>query len=458
MDGQAGNYLRKEIEDQCINTNSAQDSFHKKLSLFYHKATLRKYLFESILGDTIMNNILCPHCGKEVELSEAFTHQMQETVRREQSAKHKAELEAARLEAEKQTSQFKADLEKTKIEAEERALKRAKESVELQLKNTQNEAEETSKRNKELQEQILELTKSMRNLTQKDKERELEMEKRFLKEREQIERDVSKTVKEESHLKEMELQKKLDDTTKALEEAQRKASQTSQQLQGEVLELDLENRLHEWFTTDEILPVPKGIDGADLCQKVKNKFGNTAGMILWETKRTKAWSGSWSTKLRDDKRAIDASVAIIVSEVLPDGIETFGFYEGVWVTTYKYALPLASVLRNGLMEVAIARATAAHKDERLEALFSYLTKDGFRNKFETQVESLIALKNDLDSEKRSTVRMWKKREMQLNRLMGNTATLYGELQGILGASLPSLPSLDGPTLMSGESEQDSLLD
>ncbi|MBA3724013.1 MAG: DUF2130 domain-containing protein [Candidatus Levybacteria bacterium] len=405
-----------------------------------------------------MNNVLCPHCGKQVELSEAFTHQMRETVRVEHAAKHKAELEKAQLAVEKQASEHKAALEKATLEAEEKALKKAKETLELQLRNTQNEAEETSKRNRELQEQILALTKEMRSLTQKDKERELEMQKKFLKEREQIEMEVTKSVKEDSRLKEMELQKQLDDTKKALEDAQRKAAQTSQQLQGEVLELDLENQLAEYFATDEINPVPKGFEGADLQQVVKNKFGNKAGIILWETKRTKAWGGDWTIKLKDDKRRIDASCGIIVSDVLPNGITTFGFYEGVWVTCFKYALPLANVLRNGLMEVAIARATAAHKDERLEALFNYLTKDGFRNKFEAQVESLVALKNDLDAEQRSTVRMWKKREMQLNRLMGNTAAMYGELQGILGSSLPSLPSLESPTLMSGDDEQKSLLD
>jgi hypothetical protein len=407
-----------------------------------------------------MNNIQCPHCGKHVELSEAFTHQMAETIREEQAAKHKAELEKARLESEKLAEHHKAELEKAKLEAEERALKKAKESLELQLKNSQNEAEEASKRNNELQEQILALTKDIRTLTQKDKEREIEMQKQLLKERESIAMEVTTAMKEESHLKEMEFKKKIEDMQKALEDAQRKAQQGSQQLQGEVLELDLENQLREWYATDEIIPVPKGFEGADLQQVVRNKFGNKAGVILWETKRTKTWGGDWTSKLREDKRRADASCAIIVSDVLPNGIETFGFYEGVWVTCHKYALPLASVLRNGLMEVAIARATAAHKDERLEALFTYLTKDGFRNKFEAQVESIMALKTDLDTEKRSTVRIWKKREMQLNRLIGNTATMYGELQGILGASLPSLPSLEleAPTMLVSNSEQESLLD
>lgn len=387
-----------------------------------------------------MNDVMCPHCGKRVELSEAFTHQMKEAVRAEQAAKHKLEIE------------------KAKTEAEERAMKRVKEELELRLKTSEEDAKEASQRNTKLQEQILELTKELREAKLKDQEREIEMQKKMLKERERIEEQVAKAEQEKSRFEKLELQKQLDDTKKALEEAQRKAQQTSQQLQGEVLELDLEAQLKESFPTDDITPVGKGVEGADLVQTVRNKFGQQAGVIMWETKRTKAWKGDWTGKLRENKRQSDASIAILVSEMLPKGVENFGYYENIWVTSFSYALPLVNVLRIGLFELAVAKATTANKDERLEALFNYLVKDGFRNKFEAQVEGIIALKSDLESEQRTTVTRWKKREMQLKRLMGNTAAMYGELQGILGSSLPSLPSLEGPALVDGQSEQESLLE
>ena len=387
-----------------------------------------------------MNSILCPHCGKQVEISQAFTHQMREQVRSEEAVLHKAELE------------------KTRLEAEERALKRAKEELQLRLKNSQQEAEETGKRNKDLQEQLLGLTKEFRELKQKDNEREIEMQKLLLKEREKMELEIRKTETERSNLKQAELQKQLDDTKKALDEAQRKADQKSQQLQGEVLELDLEARLREAFPADEISPVPKGMEGADILQKVRNNHGQTAGIIVWETKRTKAWNNSWLAKLREEKRKLNTSIAILVSDILPGEIENFGLYENIWVTSYSYALALASVLRMSLFEVAIAKSATAHKDERLEALFTYLTNDSFRNRFEAQVESIIELNNDLEAEKRSTVRSWKKREMQIRRLTNNIASMYGELQGIIGNALPSIQSLDSAALPDGKGEQESLLE
>ncbi len=387
-----------------------------------------------------MNTIQCPHCKKQVELSEAIIHQMRETVRTEQEAKHKVELE------------------KTKLEAEEKALKRVKEETEFKLKNAQIETEEKDKRNRELQQQILEFTKELRELKRKDDEREIEMQRALLKERERMELEIGKNYRDKAGLETAELKKQLDDTKKALEDAQRKADQKSQQLQGEVLELDLESQLREHFPADDIQPVPKGIEGADICHKVRNNLRQTAGLILWETKRTKAWSNSWTVKLREEKRHMNASVAILVSDILPNDIVNFSFHENVWVCTYEYALPLVNVLRIGLFELAVAKSATANKDEKLEALFSYLVSDGFRNRFESQVESIITLRADLEAEQRSTIRLWKRREIQLKRLMSSVATMYGELQGVMGEALPTLPSLESGLLLQEKNEQESLLE
>ncbi len=371
-----------------------------------------------------MNSILCPHCKKQVEISEALSHQLRDQILLEVDGKHKEELEKIRL------------------ESEARAAKKAEEALGLKLKNSQEEIEETKRRNNQLQEQLSELLKKLRAMEQKDSERELEMQKQLLKERELMEMEISKSEQEKARLEKMELQKQLDDTKKALQDAQRKAQQSSQQLQGEVLELDLEMQLKECFPTDEITPVPKGIDGADITQKVRNKYGHVAGTILWETKRTKAWNQAWLGKLREDVRTLGANCAIIVSEILPQGIETFGIVDQVWVTCQKYALPLAQALRVGILHVAIAKSTSANKDEKLEALYQYLTNASFKYRFEAQVEAIIELRQDFEAEQRTMTRLWKKKEMQLQRMTKNVASLYGELQGILGSALPAIQGLE----------------
>lgn len=348
-----------------------------------------------------MNDIICPHCGKQVEISEAFRHQI-----------------------------------------EEKTVKKLKDDFDFKLKDSANELDEAKKRNKELQEQLLELTKSIREIKDSNERKELEDQKKLSEEIEKIKQEADKRATEKAKLKELELEKKLRDTQKALENAQRKSNQGSQQLQGEVLELSLEENLKSTFVFDEFMPIPKGIEGADIWQKVKNKHGNEAGSILWETKRTKAWAKSWLSKLRDDARKTNASVSILVTEILPENVHYFGRLDGVWVTSYEYAVTLASILRDTLLQIAIAKSSASHEDETLQEIYDYITSEAFRHKIEGYFESVRVLKEDLDSEKRAMERIWKKREIQINRLDKSMSQMFGEIQGIAGTALPTVKGLN----------------
>ena len=81
---------------------------------------------------------------------------------------------------------------------------------------------------------------------------------------------------------------------------------------------------------DAIEPVAKGELGADLVQRVNATTGSPAGTILWELKRTKAWSDGWLPKLREDQRRRGADIALIVSQAMPRHIEHFDLVDNVW--------------------------------------------------------------------------------------------------------------------------------
>lgn len=390
-----------------------------------------------------MNSVLCPHCGKKVEISQALRHELEEQIKESVEKKHSEELEKLKEESEKELEKkLQEQLLKNKAELEEKVRKKVLEEHEFKLKDAQNALEEYKERTKQQQEQLLEMNKLIRDLKEQNEKIQLETQKRMNDELEKMRNNIIKTEKEKSHMEKLELEKKLEDMKRDLENAQRKAHQSSQQLQGEVLELDLETQLRSNFTTDEIAPVPKGVEGADIMQIVKNKFGQSAGKILWETKRTKAWSNTWTGKLREDMRHVGASAAVLVSDVLPAGIKTFDLYENVWITCYEYAIPLANVLRIGVLQVAVAKSAATHKDEKLETLYQYVTSETFRHRFEALVESMSEMQTDLEKEKRSMAAHWKKREMHIRVLAGNTANMYGELKGLMGAALPSIDGLE----------------
>ena len=380
-----------------------------------------------------MDTIICKHCGKEIEISEALIHQVEEKVKKEVSKdveiKFQKDLEAEREKlkkelAEKQTQEFDS---------------------------LQKELEEQKKKNDEFREKEIELREEKRKVEEERRQISLDVERKLDEEKKRIEEKIVREEEEKYRFKDKEKETQIDNLKRMLEEANRKASGVSQQVQGEVLEVDLEEQLALAFPTDAIEPVAKGAKGGDIVQVVRNSMGKTAGSILWETKRAK-WTPSWLPKLREDARKVSATSLILVSEELPKDIENFGFIESVLVTNYSFAISLAVLVRRGIMQTAAAKSAAENKDETLEMVYQYLQSDSFRHRIEGYVESISTMRIDLDSEKRSMERIWKRREMQILKAESSMAKLTGELEGIMGSAFPTIKQL---SLDAGSDDEES---
>ena len=286
------------------------------------------------------------------------------------------------------------------------------------------------------------LRKERRELEEQKETLELTLTRRLDEERTKIREAAKKEAVEERQLKDAEKDKLIADLRTRADDLTRKLEQGSQQLQGEVLETRLEDLLRQHFPFDDIEPVPTGIHGADVTHTVRDTSGAVCGIILWESKRTKNWSDGWLPKLRDNQRAAKAQIAVLVSLELPKDVSTFRLIDGVWVTSVPCAISLASALRAGLLEIAAAKRSMDGRSDKMELLYNYLSGQEFRHRVEGIVESFSTLKKDLDAEKRAVQKTWAKREKQLERAVMNTAGMYGDLSGIIGASLPAIEQLE----------------
>jgi hypothetical protein len=234
-----------------------------------------------------------------------------------------------------------------------------------------------------------------------------------------------------------------------IEDLKRKAEQGSQQLQGEVQELELEELLRSKFPMDSVEPVAKGEFGGDVLHRVFGPTGKPCGTILWEIKRTRNWSDAWLPKLRSDQRSAKAEVALIVSHALPKGVETFDFIDGVWVTSLRCAMPVAIALRESLIGLSAARQAGEGQMSKMELVYQYLTGPRFRHRVEAIVEKFSEMHADLERERKAMTRLWAKREEQIRGVIESTAGMYGDLQGIAGQTLQEIEGLelqllDGP--------------
>jgi hypothetical protein len=400
--------------------------------------------------------ITCPNCGQEFELSDALTGRirehlkaelLQEVLRREADLKKKSEaLKAQEAQISKNREAIEEEIEnrlKTRLsEAENKAAEKIEEQYALQLKDLQQNLAEKDAAIKTFREQELELRRKQRKLEEDREAFELEAVRKLDEEREKIRGEALKKVAEEHRLKDLEKDKVINDLRASLEDMKRRAEQGSMETQGEVLEQDFEARLKAFFVHDDIQPVPKGIRGADLIQTVCMPIGAACGVLLWETKNTKAWSSAWIPKLKDDMIEVRASIAILVSVVLPEGINRFGQVDGVWVSDPLSAIPLAAALREQLIAVGRERTASIGKSEKMEALYQYLAGVEFKQKIEGIVEAFTSMQDQLNRERRAMERHWKQREKEIERVVKNTVGLYGDMQGIIGGQIPSIPALE----------------
>ncbi|MCA9457501.1 MAG: DUF2130 domain-containing protein [Nitrospiraceae bacterium] len=422
--------------------------------------------------------IICPQCKTEIKLTESLAAPLLEATKRDfeqrlaqkdaAAAKRDAALREREALLAKSQERFeeqvadKLKLERSKIVAEE--ARKARLALANDLDQKSKEIREIQEILKHKDEKLAEAQKVQADLLRKQRElddakRELDLtiEKR-VQEGLAATRDQAKKEAEEGlKFKVMEKEQTIASMQKQIEELKRRAEQGSQQLQGEVQELELEAMLISKFPLDQISPVAKGEHGGDVLHRVAGSFGQACGTILWESKRTKNWSDGWLIKLREDQRQAKAEIAIIVSQALPKEVEAFEFIDGVWVTHPKVALPLAVAMRNTLMEVAGARQASEGQQTKMEMVYQYLMGPRFRQRVQAIVEGFSSMKDDLDKERKVIMKQWAKREEQIDRVMMATVGMYGDLQGIAGKTLQEIEGLELQALDAPKDESDGRL-
>ena len=393
------------------------------------------------------DTIICPYCSKEISLSKAIYNQYKDELFKNHEQKAKALSADYQKREDARERQFATEREKLVLDTR----KKVADENELKNKTFEEELAEEKKNRQEAQKNELELRKRMRDLEEKDKNRDLDVARRVDADKEKILQQALEQFSNAHRLKDAEKDKKLSDSQKIIEDLNRKLQQGSMQTQGEVLELDLEEMLKTRFPVDAVEPVQKGIKGADIIQRVFTKTGQPCGTIVWESKRTKAWGGDWIAKLKDDQREVKADMAVLVTEAMPKGVSSFSMVEGVWVTNVALAGSLAEVLRVGLIQVAQSRNSAIGKNEKMAAIYNYLTGIEFSHRVRAVVDTINTMNKDLDREKRAVTKNWASREKQIERVMGSISGMYGDMHGIIGATLPEIKTLE---LESGEAEME----
>ena len=415
----------------------------------------RQMLMEMISRMAVM--VKCPHCGNKFSPEEAIQHDLREKLEREfdmklqantnallskiqQEQQSKIKLQVQRLEQDRKAKESRLkqfEDQSIALQEHEQRLKDREERMEHEMKKRLLERERLIKEHAEktaLEKAMLEVRQREAKLEREKEMLDVMLKKRVIEETEK--------AREEERMKSAELQKKLDDQARLINEMKRKTEQGSMQMQGEVQELAIEDYLINTFPRDIVEEISKGKRGADCVHIVRDHYDNECGRILYESKRTKHFSNEWIAKMKDDMRLKQAEIGVIVTEALPDGMTRFAAIDGIWVCSFLEFKALAHLFRNNLSRIGEITSSQVNKGEKSQMIYSYVTGSEFRQKLEAAFESFHEMQEDLMKEKALFASQWAKREKRLFRAMENLVCIYGDVRGIAGGAVQEIKALE----------------
>lgn len=406
--------------------------------------------------------IQCPKCGTQIDVNEILYHQLEAQMKSKfdgEVDEHRKKYKAAMDEFKAKEEAFKDQQEKfdeklrdgvsTQLKVERQKLtdtlkKQILDEQSESMALLQKELAEKSEQVKELNRSKAEIEQLKRAITEAEEVAKLKAEQMMSERLKEEKEKIHKLVDEQNELKLKEKDKQLEDQKKLIEEMKRKAEQGSMQLQGEVQELAIEEWLSVQFPFDTISEVKKGAFGADCLQIVHTREAQNCGVICYESKNTKSWSQEWIKKFKSDMVNSKADIGVLVSSVYPKEMDRMGFVDGVWVCSLEEFKGSVSLLRQSLIATHQATKREENRTDKMSLLYSYLTSNEFNLQLNSIVHGFMNMQEELEKEKRSLMASWKRRQKLIDGVLANTTEMYGSLQGIAGSAISHIEALELP--------------
>lgn len=395
--------------------------------------------------------IKCPSCAHAFAIEDAVSEEYKKELRekmmefnKKKEAEYAEKERQLREEAARKEEVFQQQLQLQRKQIQEELAISIKKNIaadyEHKLKLMEEQQLSNEQKLKEARDKELQFLRKEQELKQKEQDMEIALQKQLQEQRIRLEEEIRKQEEmknairdQDTQMRIKELETQLDQQKKLAEEMKRKAEQRSMQLQGEVQELALEELLRTRFPIDVIEEVGKGIRGADCILTVRNQFGQNAGKIIFESKRTKHFDKEWIEKLKADMRSTASDLAVIVTQTMPDQQQQFLQIDGIWICTFNEVAALTQVLREGILKVYQVAASQENKGDKMHMLYDYLTSNEFGEQWKAIREGFQSMRMSIQKERDAMEKLWKAREKQLEKVLLNAAHIKGSIEGIAGS-------------------------
>jgi hypothetical protein len=270
---------------------------------------------------------------------------------------------------------------------------------------------------------------SKRNLAQSMRLAEAQTQAKM--QRLQAEKDRDKIRHEAESIK---LQGKLDDLSRRLEK------QSGEQL-GSEAELDLFTELRGAFPSDRFERIGKGVKGADILHVVMDG-SRQIGKIVYESKNTLTWLNEFIMQAKKYRTQYETPHVVVVTRVFPAKQKGFCVVKDIPVVESRMAIALATIIREGIVEIAKLRVSGSSRDGKSQELYEYIVGDKFCTRFRELAEGIDALRMQQANERRWHENTWQS-ESKLHELI---ASRHSEVDAQIHAICRGVSTLDGARL------------
>jgi hypothetical protein len=402
----------------------------------------------------------CPLCGQALpegvhqhelnariqKLASPVVNAEKNKLREEYHSQLVAERKIARQKAEKQ---FRRELRDAKQRAE-----RAEREKQQELKNLQKDyterlsAERESARRRaerDVKKQLLDAEKRVKDAESRKRE---EIERVRLEFQAQVEQEVARTVRlstkeNETKLEKLQREREKDrvryeaDSAKLqgkLEDLSRKLEKQSGEQLGSEAELDLYIELRQAFREDKIERVGRGVRGADIVQHVMDGT-KIVGRIVYESKNTLDWNQGFIVQAKKYQTQYETPHVMIVTRAFPCKQKGLCVEKGIPVVEKGMVISLATVIREGVIEIAKLRLSDSVRDEKAQELFDYVVGDRFVTRFRVMAEGIASLRDQQQKERTWHENAWQAESKLHERIEGCHREVGAQIKSIVrGAS------------------------
>ena len=445
-------------------------------------------------------NLTCPNCGSEFDVADSLRmhieHELRAEIQKTTREEYDSQIKSIRQEEEEKQEEQKVKiasqreelkaLRKSQLELDElketrdveleEARAAGEKSVKDQLKAAQAAASKAHTQLEDIKEDYEEKIAKARADEQKSakdevkkalasaKEAESKLEE--LKEDQEIalkkaEREAARQAKRKMDLEldelvnerlkeargddEIKLEKlrlELERRDKKIQELEEQRTASHGELEGEALEQATEQTLRNLHPLDLIAEVKRGRFGADIEHTVRNNSGATAGKILWECKKHKQWQDGWISTIRKNSIEYGADTMVIVTTTMPDGLETFGELDGVFVCRYHETAVVSTLLRHAILRVSGERTRELHMQTIQERVLEYVSGPEFSMVMQGVMEAYELFEDDLRKEEQYMKTRWRKRRGYLRNVIESVTSMLGRLEQLGAGDFDVVESLD----------------